>query len=84
MAKYNLGGTVGESRVSSVILFGEQQSEAGGKKKLDKVKSRSAIGTKSVTSNKNWHKDVECNLCGKWMREDALKNHRGKKFCKAK
>jgi len=48
MAKYNLGGAViGESRTSSVILFGkEQQSEAGAKKREVKAMSskRSVTG----------------------------------------
>ena len=55
MAKYNLGGTVGESRVSSVILFGEQQSEAGGKKRSRKVQEKSESvkgGTKSMAGSK--------------------------------
>jgi hypothetical protein len=46
MAKYKVPGIAnGESRASSVILF--EQSEAGGKKRLERVKE------KSVASSRN-------------------------------
>jgi hypothetical protein len=66
----------------STMLF-----EDNAKKRTEKAKDKVVgDGAKSVASNKSkdWHKDIECDLCGKWMREDALKNHRGKKFCKAR
>jgi hypothetical protein len=72
----------------SIFACGETEQKKRDKKDLEKSELQSVKSgvAKSTTSSKskNWHKDVECNLCGKRMREDALKNHRGKKFCKAK
>jgi hypothetical protein len=72
----------GESRASNVILFGnqkEQQSEAGEKKRNNKIKSKaeSVISSKS----KNCNKRINCDLCAKEMRADHLKVHRGSRLC---
>jgi hypothetical protein len=78
-------------RADISLIPGENLSQVGGGISVAEFlaisrKRESKAATKSTISNKskNWHKDAECDLCGKQMREDALKNHRGKKFCKAK
>lgn len=84
MEKYNLGRLAPSDSISQVN--GGESSVAGSLTAAAHKKRDGKAATKSTISNKskNWHKDAECDLCGKQMREDALKNHRGKKFCKAK
>ena len=89
--KYGMSAEdAGQSRTSSVILFGDrkEQSEAGGKKRdiKGKQKTGSVSGAKSVASGKskykNYNKYIKCDQCEKEMRSDALKGHRGSRFCK--
>ena len=73
-------GATGASRTSSVILFGN----VGKEKKRDAKTKEKEGGTKSVVSskNKNCNKRINCDQCGKEMRADAVKNHKGSRFCK--
>jgi hypothetical protein len=63
------------SRTSSVILGLSSQK-----------KGVEIDGTKSVASSKSkdYHKQISCDLCGKEMRADNFKSHRGSKHCNKK
>lgn len=77
-----------KSKTSSEILFG---AKGINKKKREAKASRKEDDTISIVSektNKSQYKNrastIECNLCGKLMRSDNLKAHKGGKFCKQK
>jgi hypothetical protein len=69
-----------KSKSSSVVLFGDakQQEKKRNQKKNDMDELKSVTSSKS----KNYNKRIVCDLCNKEMRSDALKSHRGSKFCK--
>jgi hypothetical protein len=72
-----------KSRTSSEMLFGEKYSS---NKKRDTKRARKedemSMVSGKTSGSKNYNKKVMCDLCKKEMRSDALKYHRGGKFCK--
>jgi hypothetical protein len=78
-----------KSRSDSVILFGEKAGSSSSSDSSNKKKDAKATGKEDdrmsmvsgKTSGSKYSKKVTCDLCGKVMRSDHLKAHRGSRHC---
>ena len=61
------------------MLFGNVSG--GLKKRDDKEHEKESVKSGATNKSKNYNKRINCDLCGKEMRSDTLKKHRGSTHC---